>query len=137
MPKQSPVPEGLDQPYFAALNEDRFVLQNCSACNRLQHPPQEACTKCGSGDNLDWRQLSGKGKIYSFGVVYDSPITTLQADQPYNVAVIEIDEDPEIHLLSALPGTPVDEVPIGSNVQIVFEATPETGQKVPEWEVVS
>jgi uncharacterized OB-fold protein len=70
-------------------------------------------------------------------VVYDSPVRVLQADQPYNVAVIQLEEDPGVNMLSHLPGTPVDEVPVGACVKVIFEATPVTGQKVPEWQVVS
>jgi uncharacterized OB-fold protein len=142
MPKQSPVPDALDKPYFDALNEDRLVVQNCSdpshgAAGRLQHPPAAACGGCGKGDNLGWKQVSGRGTIYSYGVVYDSPIALLQADQPYNVAVIELEEDPGVKFLSHLPGRPVDDVPIGAKVQVLFEPTQATGQKVPEWKVVS
>jgi hypothetical protein len=39
-------------------------------------------------------------------------------------------------LLSHLPGTPLDEVPIGATVQVEFEVTGATGQKVPEFRVV-
>ena len=35
------------------------------------------------------------------------------------------------------PGTPVDEVPMDAKVQVVFQPTPATGQKVPEWQIVS
>lgn len=135
MPKQSPVPDEVDKPFWDACNEDRLVIQNCTACNRLQHPPQAACDQCGSSANLEWRPVSGTGTIYSYSVVYDSPIAALQPDQPYNVAVIQLDEDPGIQMLSHLPGTPVDEVPIGGKVQVVFEPTQATGQKVPEWQV--
>jgi hypothetical protein len=38
--------------------------------------------------------------------------------------------------VSHLPGTPPDAVPIGAAVEVVFEVTPATGQKVPEWQVV-
>ena len=31
----------------------------------------------------------------------------------------------------------VDEVPIGAAVEVIFETTPATGQKVPEWRLVS
>jgi len=31
----------------------------------------------------------------------------------------------------------VDQVPIGAAVEVIFETTPATGQKVPEWRVVS
>ena len=135
MPKQSPVPDEMDKPFFDALNNDQLVMQNCSSCSRLQYPPMPACAACGSGDNLEWKPVSGKGTIYSFSVVYDSPVALLQADQPYNVAVVALDDDPGIKMLSHLPGTPVDEVPIGAAVEVVFEPTQETGQKVAEWKI--
>ncbi len=137
MPKQSPVPEDVDRGFWEACNEDRLVIQNCTACNRLQHPPQAACPACGSANNLEWKPVSGRGTIYSYAVVYDSPIASLQADQPYNCAVIALDEDPGIKMLSHLPGTPVDEVPMDAPVQVVFEPTQATGQKVPEWQIIS
>jgi hypothetical protein len=46
-----------------------------------------------------------------------------------------LDEDPGIQMYSHLPGTPVDQVPVGARVAVVFEATA-NGQKVPEWQVV-
>ncbi len=81
--------------------------------------------------------MSGRGRIYGLGVMYDSPISMLTVDQPFNIAVIQLEEDSGINMLSHLPGTPVDEVPVGANVQVEFETTPETGQKVPEWRVVA
>jgi len=80
--------------------------------------------------------VSGRGKIYGLGVMYDCPVTSLTVDQPFNIAVIQLEEDPGINMLSHLPGTPVDNVPVGASVQVEFETTPETGQKVPEWRVV-
>ncbi len=133
MPKQSPVPTDLDRPFWEACNEERLVIQHCAACVRYQHPPDRTCEACGSADRLEWREVGGRGTIYSYGVVYDTPIASLQADQPYNVAVIELDDAPGINMMSHLPGTPVDNVPIGAAVTVVFEATPATGQKVPEW----
>lgn len=136
MPKQSPIAEELDKPFWDALNEDRFVIQNCTSCDRLQHPPGPACAACGKGDSLEWKPVPGRGTIYSYGVVYDSPVATLQADQPYNCAVIALESDPGIKMLSHLPGTPLDEVPIGAPVRIVYQPTPANGQKVAEWEIV-
>lgn len=136
MPKQSPVPNDLDRPFWDACNEDRLLLQHCTRCDRFQHPPEPACDSCGSADQLAWRPVAGRGTIYSYGVVYDTPIASLQGDQPYNVAVIALDEAPGINMMSHLPGTPGDEVPIGAPVTVLFEVTPATGQKVPEWQVV-
>ncbi len=135
MPKQGVVPDELTQPFWDAANQGRLVIQNCQACSRLQHPPGPTCRQCRSGDTLEWKEMSGRGKIYNYGVVYDCPIRLLQEDQPFNVAVIMLDEDPGIQMYSHLPGTPVDEVPVGARVEVVFEVTP-NGQKVPEWRVV-
>jgi uncharacterized protein len=135
MPKQSPVPDELDKPFYDAANDGKLVIQFCGGCQRWQFPPQAACAACGSGDSLSWREIAGRGTIYSYGVVYDSPITVLQPDQPYNVAVISLDQAPEINMLSHLPGSEPGEVRIGAAVRLVFEATPATGQLVPEWQV--
>ncbi len=93
------------------------------------------CPRCG-GTNLEWRQVSGRGRIRSRVVVYDTPVSTLIPDQPFNVATIALEDEPEAIMLSHLPGVPVDQVPIGAEVEVIFESTPATGQKVPEWRVV-
>jgi uncharacterized OB-fold protein len=58
----------------------------------------------------------------------------LQERQPFNIAVIELEENPEIKFFSHLPGTPPDEVPVGAQVLLEFEET-YNGQLVPEWRV--
>ena len=136
MVKQGVVPDELTKPFWDAANEERLVIQNCNACSRLQHPPAPACGECRSSDHLEWKQMSGRGTIYNYGVVHDCPVRLLQADQPFNVAVIMLDDDPGIQMYSHLPGTPVDDVPVGAAVEVVFEATA-NGQQVPEWRVVS
>ena len=135
MPKQSPIADEVDKAFWDACNEERLVIQSCASCNRLQHPPQPTCGQCGSGEHLEWQEVSGRGTIYSYGVMYDSPVAALQPDQPYNVAVIQLEEDQGVQMLSSLPGTPLDEVPIGATVEVLFETTSGNGQKIPEWRV--
>jgi uncharacterized protein len=134
--KPSPVPDELSKPFWDACNEDRLVIQACSACNWMMHPPREKCNKCGSADNLEWRPMSGRGKIAGYCVQHDSRIVSLKEDQPFNLAVIALEDDPGIQLFSHLPGTPVGKVPVGATVQLEFEVTEANGQKVPEWRVV-
>ena len=135
MPKQSPIPDALDKPFYDACNEERLVVQYCPACNRYQFPPRASCGGCLYA-GIEWKQVSGRGRIQSRVVVYDTPVSVLIPDQPFNVATIALEEEPEIIMLSHLPGTPVEQVPIGAQVEVVFETTPATGQKIPEWRVV-
>jgi uncharacterized OB-fold protein len=138
MPKLSPDPDTTSKPFWDACNEERLVVQNCTACTRLQHPPEQACSDCGSADHLEWREMNGRGKIHGYCIMYDSRIRLLQVDQPFIIAVIELEDAPEIKMFSHLPGIPVDDnVPVGATVQVEFETTPGTGQKVAEWRVTA
>ena len=136
MPKMIPVPDELSKPFWDACNERKLVVQNCTACAKMQYPPEAACSECGSSQNLEWREMSGRGKISGYIVIYDSRIKRIQEEQPLNMAVIALEEDTGINFLSNLPGVPLDEVPVGSSVQVEFEeVTPD--QLIHEWRLVS
>ena len=135
MPRQIPVPDELSKPFWDAVNQRKLVVQHCSACNRLQYPPEKTCPGCGSAQHLSWKETSGRGTINGYIVIHDSRMRVWWPEQPYNVAIVELEEDPTINFFSNLPGTPVDEVPVGAKVQVTFEeAGP--GQLVHEWKVV-
>ena len=135
MPKLIPVPDDVSKPFWDACNKEKLVVQSCKSCSKLQHPPQRTCKECGSGDNLEWREVSGKGTILSYVVVHDTRQLLRVPDQPFNIAVIQLEEDPGINFLSNLPGTPVDEVPVGAKVKVEFELVM-PGQLINEWRVV-
>ena len=56
MPKPIPVPDELSKPFWDACNERRLIVQNCTACDRMQYPPQAMCAGCRSADHLAWRE---------------------------------------------------------------------------------
>jgi len=134
MPKPIPVPDEVSKPFWDACNERRLIVQNCTTCNRLQYPPQKTCANCASDACLEWKETSGRGRINGYSVMYESRVVPLQADQPFNIAVIELEEDPAIKFLSSLPGTPLDEVPVGAPVRVEFQEVG-PGQLIHEWVV--
>ena len=133
MPKQSPLPDDLDRPHGEGANADRLVLQYCTADDRWQYPPAPVCGGCGSAEHLEWRENEGAGTIYSYAVVHHTYIAGLKDELPFNAAVIALDSAPGLNFYTRLPGSAPGEVPIGAKVRVVFEATPATGQKIPEW----
>ncbi len=136
MPKVIPVPDELSKPFWDAVNERRLVLQDCTACNMLQYPPRQTCWTCGSGESLGWKEVEGRGHISSYIVIEDGRLDRRRPDQPYNLALITLDEDPGINFYSNLPGVPVDEVPVGAAVEVMFEEVA-PGQLIHEWRVIS
>ena len=136
MPRPVPAPDPLSKPFWDACKEQRLMVQYCTFCERKQFPPQPACGECGWNYHLTWIEVAGRGTILDYSITYDSRIRALQADQPFNNAVITLDEDPDIRFFSMLPGVPLDEVPVGGKVEVDWlEAEP--GQLIPEWRVVS
>lgn len=133
--RPAPVPDDHNKPFWDACNEQRLVLQYCTACEQLQYPPDRKCNQCGSDDNLDWKEVEGKGHIDVYFVIRDSRIRGFRSAQPINFVVVTLDEDPGVNFLSNLPGTPPGEVPVGAAVEVIFEQT-STGQMLPEWRVI-
>ena len=133
MPKPSPIPDEVNKPFWDACNERRLIIQTCTQCNRMQYPPEKTCIACGCAA-MAWREVKGMGRVHGYCVMFDSRVKLLQERQPFNIAVIELEENPEIKFFSHLPGTPPDEVPVGAPVTLEFEQT-YNGQLVPEWRV--
>ena len=135
MPKVIPVPDALSQPFWDAVNEKRLVLQNCTACGKLQYPPQQTCHVCGSAEKLGWKEVNGRGHISTYIVIEDGRLNRRMPDQPYNLALITLDEDPRINFYSNLPGIPPYQVPVGAAVEVMFEEVA-PDQLIHEWQVV-
>ncbi len=135
MPKVIPVPDELSKPFWDAVNEKRLVLQHCTACDKLQYPPQAACQICESAESLEWKEVSGKGHIATYIVIEDGRLNRRMPDQPYKLAMIPLDEDPTVNFYSNLPGTPPYEVPVGAAVEVMFEDVA-PNQLIHEWRVV-
>jgi uncharacterized OB-fold protein len=134
MPKMIPVPDETSKPFWDAANEKRLVVQKCASCNTLQFPPKARCIDCGH-EKLEWTDTSGKGHIATYMVSEDTRLQRRAPDQPFNIALISLDDDPRVNFYSNLPGVPVKQVPVGAAVQVIFEEV-EGGQLVPEWQLV-
>ena len=135
MPKVIPVADELSQPFWDAVNERRLVLQNCTACDKLQYPPQATCQLCGSADGLEWKEVEGKGRVATYIVIEDGRLNRRMPDQPYNLALVTLDADPSVNFYSNLPGAAAYEAPVGAAVEVMFEEVA-PGQLIHEWRVV-
>ena len=135
MPKVIPVPDELSQPFWDAVNERRLMIQNCTACDKLQYPPQATCQVCRSADGLEWTDVEGNGHIAAYIVIEDGRLNRRMPDQPYNLALVTLDQDPMVNFYSNLPGVPAYEVPVGAAVEVTFEEVA-PGQLIHEWRVV-
>lgn len=111
------------QPYWDALRRHELIYQRCRSCGHQYAPYQPVCPKC-LGEDIEERQSSGHGKIYTFSVVHRAPTPAFKADLPYAVAIVELDEG--FYLTTGITGCPADQVAIGMPVEVEYFAATES-----------
>jgi uncharacterized OB-fold protein len=102
--------------WFEGAKEHKLLIQKCSSCGALRHPPGPMCPSCQS---LEWEKLeaSGKGTVYSFVTNHYPQVPSF--DYPLNVSLIELEEG--TRLIANVIGIPAEEVEIGMAVEVQFE----------------
>ena len=111
------------QPFFDAAHRYELVVQQCARCQALRFPARAICSRCLSRDAA-WARMSGRGTVFSFAVMHQAIHPGFAAEVPYAVVVIELEEG--VRLLSNLVGCPARDIRIGMPVEVVFDdLTPE------------
>jgi uncharacterized OB-fold protein len=121
-----PQPDATTSFFWDAASKGRLMLQRCSACGYLQHPPDVVCTEC-QRDELDHVEVSGRGHLYSFAVAERAFHPGFVAHLPYVVALVELVEQPGLRLLTNIVETDPDLLRIGMPLEVVFEKRGDIG----------
>lgn len=117
--KPLPRPSEDSAPYWEAAQRGELRLQRCGQCGHVRFPPALLCARCLS-EEAEWARLSGRGTVYSWIIVHQSQHPAFNADTPYNVAIVELEEGPRLH--TNLVQCRNEEIYIGMPVEVVFEA---------------
>ena len=112
--------DDLDKPFIEGTQRGELWVQYCPACSRRQWGPEWLCHRCLAGD-LEWRQVEGRGRIFSWERVWHPVHPALAEAVPYVVVVVELPDADEIRMVGNLLGDPEEEVVIGDAVEAVFE----------------
>lgn len=93
-------------PFWEAAREGRLLVQRCRACDELQYYPRRRCIRCG-GDDVEFREVSGRGTLYSFTTVLRYPPSAFTGDLPYTLAIVKLEEGPQMltRIVDADPAT--------------------------------
>ena len=101
--------------FWDGLKEHRLLIQRCTECASLRHPPRPMCPRCNS---LSWDTIeaSGRGRVFSFVMPRHPQYPWF--DEDYIVALVELDEG--VRLVTNLVGTTPDAVSIDLPVQVRY-----------------
>ena len=113
-----PAPEIDSKPFWEALASGMLAIQRCATCRRWQFPALERCRHCNGA--LELVRVSGSGSIHTFIVQHHAVAPGFDALRPYAIALVALDEDPEIRLPGRVLGDP-RAVAIGARVRARIE----------------
>ncbi len=130
--KSLPVVNSVDREFWEAAARRELRLQKCRTCGVLQFFPRIACTGCLGGD-LEWVQVSGKGKVHTFSLCRVPRNRAFMDEVPIYVAEVELDEG--VRMITRIVGDNRDQVTLGAPVTVTFLDTEDPDIKLPVFEL--
>ena len=117
-PLPAPVPpvNPETKPFWEATSQGRLLVRQCDDCQSLIWYPRAICPECSSM-RTSWRQVSGRGTVYSYTVNYrgDGPYRT---SGPYVLAYVELDEGPR--MMTNVVDCPFEDLAMGMALEVTF-----------------
>lgn len=105
--------------FWDGLQAGELRTLACNRCSYLIHPPVAGCPRC-SGTDLGRRKLAGTGTVYSYTVVNREFAPGVKP--PFIVAIVQLDEQDDLRMMSNLVDVRIGDVHIGQRVRVVFQA---------------
>jgi uncharacterized OB-fold protein len=112
-----PVPSIDDEAFWRGLREGELRILHCQDCGHWTHPPLARCPACHSA-NLRAEAVSGKGFLYTYTIAHREFAPGVEP--PYVVAVVELDEQPGLRILSNVVNADHADMAIGMRLQALF-----------------
>lgn len=109
-------------PFWDATRDRRLVLQHCTSCGHAIWFPRALCPEC-SGTELEWRDSSGLGAVYAVSVQYRAANAEMSERVPYAVVLVDLDDG--VRLMSNVFGCDAEEVIVGMRVEPDWELLPD------------
>ena len=108
-------------PLLEGYAGDRLRLPVCEACGATHLYPRARCPRCG-GAKLRWQDASGRATLASFSVVHRAPSADFAADVPYAVALVRLEEGPQ--MMARLVDAPPGGLRVGMKLALRFATMP-------------
>jgi uncharacterized OB-fold protein len=126
-PLPRPLSTELTRPFWEAARRHELVMPRCKTCAHLFFYPRSECPHCFS-TNLEWVQVSGRGRLHSYTIVQQPANPAFRDDVPYVYAVVQLEEGPRI--VSNVVQCDPDTLRVDMPLEAVFDDV------TPEWTLV-
>lgn len=107
--------------FWEGTTTGELRIQRCSDCDVFRHPPMPMCPHCHSL-GYDWAPTTGLGHVYSFLVVRTPvhPALREKEQTPYNICLIELEDQPQLRVISNVLHVPPEDIRVDMPVEVTF-----------------
>ena len=114
-----PAPQVNDEnrAFWTSGRDGELRIVRCNDCGYYIHPPSPRCPRC-LGENVEPTPVSGRGRVYTYTVNQRAWSPGLEV--PYVIAIVQLDEQGDLRLMTNIVGCSSDQVAIGMPVQVEF-----------------
>ncbi len=111
--REPPKWRSFSKPFWDATREKRLVIQYDTDVGKYQFYPRATSIYTGKR-HLEWREVSGKGEIYSFTIARRAR-PPFQGHEPFFIAVVSLDEG--VNVMGNMVNCSAEEMKIGLRVK--------------------
>jgi uncharacterized OB-fold protein len=109
-----PVVRSFTKPFWDATREKRLLLQYDRVAQAYQFYPRATSIFTGKASNLEWREVSGRGKIFTYTIARRAR-PPFREHEPFWLAMVTLDED--VNIMANIVGCTVEQMKIGLRVK--------------------
>lgn len=118
---KKPLPDVSDPtwaPFWEAAKRHQLAMQHCVDCGHLVWPAGPVCTECLSA-NLEWRDLSGRGTLFTWTRFHQGYHPEWAKETPYNVSLVMLEEG--VIFLTNVTNVADDDLSLGMPLDVWFD----------------
>ena len=106
--------------FVGYLEQDKVVGTKCKGCGLTFFPPRADCYQCLSSD-MEWFEVSGKGKLITFSKLQYGPVG-FEGDLPYSIALADFGD---YKVFGRLAGDiPEEDIKVGMELKAAVNTLP-------------
>jgi uncharacterized OB-fold protein len=106
--------------FVGYLEQNKVVGTKCKGCGLTFFPPRADCYQCLSSD-MEWFEVSGKGKLITFSKLQYGPVG-FEGDLPYSIALADFGD---YKVFGRLAGDiPEEDIKVGMELKTAVNTLP-------------
>jgi uncharacterized OB-fold protein len=113
-------PDATSREFWDRCAQHQLAFQRCRVCGTFRNPPGPICYVCRSTETA-WVPVTGDGTLFSYTIVTHAVHPALQEALPFNVALVEFPDAPDVRLVTNVVDAAPEELEIGMRVRLHWE----------------